>query len=156
MFYASPECSLVWALPWATADLDPQVSNFCREFVHKDAVVWDFGAHIGIFSFMAAAHAGPQGFVLAVEADPFISQLMIKSEESRPPDAAPCTVITSAIGSEPGFATIEIPERSRASNAIAGKSKCTQIGGIRGCFDVPVLTASQLAAKYPLPRAYLI
>jgi FkbM family methyltransferase len=152
-FYASPECSLIWALPWATAeDNDPGIGNFCREFIGKEARVWDFGAHIGIFSFTAAALAGPKGFVLAVEADPFLSQLMIKSEELRPHDTAPCTILTAAVGLEAGFATIEVPERSRAANAVSGKSECTQRGGIRSRFDTPFVTASQLGAIYPLPN----
>lgn len=149
--FATPEGSLIWALPWASGDLDAQLNDFCIEFIKPGAVVWDFGAHFGLFSFTAAKFAGPSGKVVALEPDPFLSQLMIKSEETRPPEAAPVSVITAAVSRTPGFGQIEIPERSRASNALAGKSECVVKGGVRSQFEVCVVTADQLAEKYPGP-----
>lgn len=152
VFYASPEAALFWAYPWASAGIDEELMSFCREFVQPGSVVWDFGGHLGIFAFSAAHRAGPEGAVLTVEPDPFLSRLMIRSEAARPTGVAPCTVLTCAVGREPGFATLEIPERSRAANAIAGKSESTQRGGIRERFDVPVVTVAQLASHYPAPN----
>jgi FkbM family methyltransferase len=150
-FYASPEAALFWAYPWASAAIDEELMNFCREFVRPGSVVWDFGGHLGIFAFAAAHRAGAEGMVLSVEPDPFLSRLMIRTEAERPSGVASCTVLTCAVGRAPGFATLEIPERSRAANALAGKSQSTQRGGIRERFDVPVVTVSQLASRYPSP-----
>jgi len=151
-FYATPEASLVWALPWASGSADPDLMRFCREFVQPGSVVWDFGGHLGIFAFSAAHRAGAEGMVLSVEPDPFLSRLMIRTEAERPSGVASCTVLTCAVGRAPGFATLEIPERSRAANALAGKSESTQRGGIRERFDVPVVTVAQLASRYPAPH----
>lgn len=151
-FYASPEAALCWALPWASAELDKGLMSFCREFVQPGNVVWDFGGHLGIFAFSAAHRAGAKGAVLSVEPDPFLSRLMIRSEAERPSGVAPCTVLTCAVDRELGFATLEIPERLRAANALAGKSDSTQRGGIRERFDVPVVTVAQLASHYPAPN----
>ncbi len=151
-FYATPEASLVWALPWAGGSADPDLMRFCREFVKPGSVVWDFGGHLGLFAFAAAYYAGPEGRVLSVEPDPFLAHLMIKTEGHRPDNVAPCTILNAAVGREPGFATLEVPERSRAANALAGKSQSTQRGGIRQRFDVPVVTAEQLARNYPPPN----
>jgi FkbM family methyltransferase len=152
VFYASPEAALFWAYPWASAGIDEELTNFCREFVQPGSVVWDFGGHLGIFAFSAAHRAGAEGVVLSVEPDPFLSRLMIRTEAERPPGVASCTVLTCAVGRAPGFATLEIPERSRAANALAGKSESTQRGGIRERFDVPVVTVAQLASRYPAPH----
>lgn len=151
-FYASPEAALFWAFPWATAEIDDDLMRFCEEFVHPGSVVWDFGGHLGIFAFAAAQRAGPNGYVLSLEPDPFLAHLMIKTESERPSTAAPCTVLGCAVGSEPGFATLEVPERSRAANALAGKSISPSRGGVRQRFDVPIVTAAELAEKYPAPN----
>ena len=149
--YFSPEGSLIWALPWATGDLDNHLNEFCSEYIKPGSVVWDFGAHFGLFSFTAAHFAGPQGFVLAVEPDPFLSNLIIKSEQRRPEKSAPVHALTAAISREAGFSQIEVPERSRAANSLTGKSECTVIGGVRSRFDVCVVTPDQLAQKFPEP-----
>jgi FkbM family methyltransferase len=150
-FYASPEASLIWALPGAGVCGNEELRGFCCEFVRPGSTVWDFGGHLGLFAFAAAHRAGAGGMVLSIEPDPFLSRLMIMTEAHRPPAVAPCTVLTCAVGRAPGFATLEIPERSRAANAIAGKSESSQRGGIRERFDVPVVTAAQLGARYPRP-----
>ena len=62
--YATPEGSLIWALPWSTGDLDPHLNQFCQEFIQPGSVVWDFGAHFGLFAFTAAKFAGPKGSIV--------------------------------------------------------------------------------------------
>lgn len=151
-FYASPEAALFWAFPWATAEIDDDLMRFCEEFVTPASVVWDFGGHLGIFAFAAAHQAGPNGFILALEPDPFLAHLMIRTEAERVSTAAPCTVLGCAVGKTAGFATLEVPERSRAANALAGKSISPSRGGVRQRFDVPVVTAAQLAETYPPPN----
>ena len=147
--FVSPEGSLIWALPWATGDLDQHLNKFCAEHIKSGSVVWDFGAHFGLFSFTAAHFAGPQGFVLAIEPDPFLSNLIIKSEHRRPEGSAPVHALTAAVSKEAGFSQIEVPERSRAANALSGKSECAVIGGVRSRFDVCVVTVDQLAETFP-------
>lgn len=148
--YASPEASLIWALPGA-ATVDLELTDFCREFVTPGSVVWDIGANVGLFSFCAAHASGKNGRVIALEPDPFLAALIQRSESERPETAAPCTVLAMAVGRQSGFAAFEIAERSRASNAMVGKSHCTQRGGVRTTLDVPLTTLDTLASHYPSP-----
>ena len=149
--YVSPEASLIWAYPWATGEVDPQIEVFCREFIKPGACVWDLGANVGVFSFTAAYFAGSRGSVLSVEPDPFLAQLIMRTESNPQMGYAPVSVVTAAISSESGSAILEVPERSRASNAIIGKSECTQRGGVRERLEVRVVTADQLATRYSKP-----
>jgi FkbM family methyltransferase len=131
--------------------VDPLIETFCREFIKPGAHVWDLGANVGVFSFTAAFFAGSKGSVLSVEPDPFLAHLIQKTESSPHPAYAPVSVITAAVSKESGFAVLEVPERSRASNAIIGKSECTQRGGVRARLEVRVVTADQLAVEHPRP-----
>src|SRR5437764_9039310 len=58
---------------------DPLLLRACRELVRPGDVVWDIGANVGLFSFAAAALAGPHGRVLAVEADTWLVDLLRRS-----------------------------------------------------------------------------
>lgn len=49
---------------------EPQVTRVVRQFLRPGMVFIDVGAHIGYFAVLAAAQVGPQGAVLAYEADP--------------------------------------------------------------------------------------
>lgn len=152
MLYVTPEASLAFLNPFSQLDLGEDLLAFCREFVLPGAVIWDLGGNVSLFSFAAARRAGEAGFVLTVEPDPFLSRLVIRTETERPPGSAPCMIVTAAVGRQAGFATLEVPERSRASNALLGKSRSSQIGLVRQRFDVPVVTIEQLAAAYPSPQ----
>lgn len=154
--YATPEASLAWWLPWSGSSVDGDLLSFCREFVHPGSIVWDFGGNVGLFTFLAAHAAGRDGQVVTLEPDPFLSHLIIRTESERPPNCASCTVLTAAVGRTNGFATLEIPERSRASNAVLGKSKSSQRGAVRFRFDVPLVTIDNLAEQYPGPEVLKI
>lgn len=88
---------------------------------------------------------------MSVEPDPFLSQLILKTESIPQVGYAPVSVVTAAISRESGSAILEVPVRSRASNAIIGKSECTQRGGVRERLEVCVVTADELAIRYPKP-----
>jgi FkbM family methyltransferase len=49
--------------------------------VRPGSVVWDIGASVGLFSFSAAALAGPGGFVLAIEPDVWLAHLLARSAQ---------------------------------------------------------------------------
>ena len=58
LLYVSPEAGLrYWR--WGVETADPLLFRMVRELARPDSVVWDVGANVGLFSFSAAALAGP-------------------------------------------------------------------------------------------------
>src|SRR5271154_3189504 len=67
------------------------------ELVKAGNVVWDVGANVGLFTFAAAHRAGKNGHVIAIEADPWLADLLGRSCELRDRNSdAPVTVVPAA------------------------------------------------------------
>jgi len=77
--YVTPEAGLRYWL--AMSRVDPTLYSMAEEFVRPGVTVWDIGANVGLFSFCAAALSGPSGFVLAVEPDLWLAQLVDRSSK---------------------------------------------------------------------------
>lgn len=60
-------------LDWAAASHGLLAA--ASKYVRQSDVVWDIGSNVGVFAVAAAHRAGPQGSVLALEADPFLASL---------------------------------------------------------------------------------
>src|ERR1700692_3930430 len=72
--YVSPDAALrFWRHDLAT--VDPALFALVRKVVKPTNRVWDVGANVGLFSFAASAVSGLAGSVLAIEPDPFLTEL---------------------------------------------------------------------------------
>lgn len=147
--YVSPDAALrLWHHDLKEAD--PMLFRLARELVKPGAAVWDIGANVGLFSFAAAAIAGPSGSVLAVEPDPWLSSLLRRSAGLDWLHSAPVTVLSVAIADVHGIAQLNIAKRGRASNFISGFGS-TQSSGARESLSVLTVTLDWLAERYGKP-----
>jgi FkbM family methyltransferase len=120
--YVTPEAALrYW---FAMSRVDPVLYGMAEELVHPGARVWDIGANVGLFSFCAASRAGPSGFVLSIEPDPWLAHLIQRS--SRGLDGYPSSrveVLCAAVSDASQILKLEIARGTRASNRLVAASQ---------------------------------
>lgn len=109
---------------------DPLLVRMAEQYVRRGAVVWDVGANVGLFTFAAAALAGPSGSVIAFEPDAWLVQLLRRSARMQPKASASVTIIPAAVAKEPGLRSFSIAKRSRSSNHLSEYGE-TQAGGTK-------------------------
>jgi FkbM family methyltransferase len=151
--YASTEGGLRYLRPRASG-IDPPLLGLAAELIRPGDTVWDIGANLGLFTFAAAAAAGPAGEVLAVEPDVLLVGLLRRSAAANP-DVAPVSVLGTAVSDEVGVARFHVARRNRSTNYLEGFGT-GQAGGSRTVQMVPTVTLDWLAERFPLPRVIKI
>ena len=155
--YVTPEAGLRhWA---GLSGVDRHLLRMMRELVKPGAVVWDVGANVGLFAFSAAAITGPSGLVVAIEPDVWLAHLMDRSSREISQKkllAAPVRVLCASVSSELRVSELEIAERARASNHLAGISGSTQTGGYRHRQPTVSLALDCLVDFFPAPSVLKI
>jgi FkbM family methyltransferase len=146
--YASTEGGLRYLRPRASG-IDPILLGLAAELIKPGQTVWDIGANVGLFSFAAAAAAGLQGFVLAVEPDARLVSLLRRSAAANPGLAA-IDVLGTAVADQVGVARFHVARRNRSTSHLAGYGY-SQSGGTRSVEVVPTVTLDWLAERFPLP-----
>jgi FkbM family methyltransferase len=81
--------------------------------------VWDVGANLGVFGFCAAHRAGAAGEVLAIEADPWLADLMRRSAGEPAPGAAPVQVLCCAAAAGQELEEFATPARARSGSHLS-------------------------------------
>ncbi len=137
--YLRPRLSLV----------DPPLLRMVAELVHPGCTVWDVGANVGLFSFAAAALAGPTGRVLAVEPDCWLVELLRRSARMNR-HLAPVDVAPVAVSDRIGMGRFHIADRCRSANHLDGYGS-SQTGGTRSTQLVPTVTLDWLITHFPRP-----
>jgi FkbM family methyltransferase len=148
--YVSSEGGLRY-LARPMAGVDPALLRLAAEVVRPGDTVWDIGANLGLFSFAAAAIAGPEGRVLALEADTDLVGLLRRSADGDGAGRhAPVEILPAAVYDEVSVARFHIARRNRATSHLAGFGH-VMAGDVRATRLVPTVTLDWLAERFPAP-----
>lgn len=140
--WVSPDSQLKYL---RLSGFDADLVQLARDHVHPGSVVWDIGANCGVFAF-SAAHARS---VVAVEADPFLCNLLQKSVLVNSPCSI--TVLAGAVSDRCSIAEFAISARGRASNHLVAHGGRSQSGGRRDTLLVPTITLDAMLDELPAP-----
>jgi FkbM family methyltransferase len=148
--FVSPDSRLsFWRLDLKKSD--EGLFAIVSEFVKPADVIWDIGANVGIFSFAAAVLAGPTGYVLSVEADNWLVNLLKRSSDLKCSFRANVEVLHAAVDNKIHIAKFNIANRGRSSNFLEGYGS-TQTGGVREGQLVVTVTLDWLLNYFPQPN----
>lgn len=128
--WVSPDSQLKYLKPLGGDEL----LRLASDHIHSGSVVWDIGANCGIFTFGCLA----ANEVVAVEADPFLCDLLQRSVASN--KSLNIKVVAGAASDMNGLAEFAIAARGRASNHLVSAEGRTQAGGERARLFVPTIT----------------
>jgi FkbM family methyltransferase len=148
--FVSPDSALkFWR--WNLEHTDPLLFDLATKFVSRGNVVWDIGANVGLFAFAAAGVAGVSGRVFAVEADPWLVDLLRRSAGSISERGARVEVLPFAVSDSVGPAKFNIAARGRSANFLEVAAGSDQAGGVRKSVIVETMTVDCLLETIPPP-----
>jgi len=113
--FVTGESQLKYLKPGRGA-FDISLLAIVEEFIKPNDIVWDIGANVGVFGFSAA---GKGAQVLAVEADPYLANLLLQSKAHVANAALNIDILSAAISSRSGIARLRFSTNGRASNSLA-------------------------------------
>lgn len=155
--YVTPEAGLRYWM--RMSKVDPLLYDIAKELVKPESVVWDVGANVGLFSFCAAALSGPSGFVLAIEPDLWLAQLIARSSQRLDSGRFICSkvkVLCAAVSDASRISELQIAERARASNHLVEAGGSNQAEALRHLQLTVSLTLDSLMEYFPAPSVLKI
>jgi FkbM family methyltransferase len=121
--------------------VDPFLLSMARQLAGREAIVWDIGANLGLFSFAAAALGSK---VLAVEADTWLAHLLQRSVML---NKLPVTILPAAVTDTLGVSSLHVSSDGRASSSLAGSGAGQ---------TVVTITLDWLLERFPPPQVLKI
>lgn len=155
--HVTPEAGLRYWL--AMSRVDPMLYSMVDELVRPGVTVWDIGANVGLFSFCAAALSGPSGFVLSVEPDLWLAQLVGRSSQELSLGRSKCSrvqVLCASVSNANRITELSVSKRARSSSHLVDALGSTQAQGSRYTQLTVSLTLDFLLERFPPPSVVKI
>lgn len=131
---------------------DPMLTRFAQDYVSRGSIVWDVGANVGLFTFVAAGLAAPTGQVLAIEADEWLAMNLRRAARWNTGTGVTVDAICVAISDTPGVSEFNVARANRAVSYLTSGGGSTMTGGVRSRHHVPTLPLDALLGTFPAPN----
>jgi FkbM family methyltransferase len=145
----SPDAQLKY-LKMGSGVFDQDLINIAEKYLTEKSNVWDVGANVGVFTFVASSVAH-KGTVVSIEADIWLANILRKTAMFKEYANNTVCVLPVAISNENSIASFMVAARGRASNALEAAGGRSQMGGVREKQYVPTLTIDTLLNTFPPP-----
>lgn len=147
--WVSPDARLRYLKPGASG-FDGELLQFVQRYVTSQDTVLDVGGNVGEFALAAAHKCAAPGRVLAVEPDPFLANLILRTCLEKDNQDLQLSVFTSAVSSAASIEKFLVSAQGRASNALA-RIGSEDMGGARQSYYVSATTIDDLVAAWQVP-----
>jgi len=151
ILFVTPESSLKY-WHYDLAKVDPILISSAEELVRKGDIVWDIGANVGLFTFIAGFLTGPQGIILAIEPDLFLANLILRSSFKANERRGKIEILPVAISDEISVSRLLIPEIGRASNYLERAETRMDNRKLVGSQIAVTVTLDWLLNHFPAPN----
>jgi FkbM family methyltransferase len=150
--HVSPGASLCFYKPLTCSNWN-DLYDFAENNIKPGDIIWDVGANMGVLTFAAAARAGTNGRVLAVEPDSWSINHLRHSVRVNRRAEINVDVLQAAVSDRLSIEALNIPQRNRAASHLenAGGAGEQLVGGIRERHLVVTVTLDWIAQFYPAP-----
>jgi FkbM family methyltransferase len=152
--WVSPDARLRYLKP-GSAGFDGELLGYVERYIAPRDVVLDIGANVGEFALAAAHQAQREGAVLAVEPDPFLANVILKTMREKANQDINLDILFAAVSSGERIERFHLSARGRASNALA-RFEPNDMGGVRQEFLVPTTTVDAIVASWRVPNVVKI
>lgn len=153
--YVSPS-SVLSVLDVRRSLVDPVHKQFIREWIETDAVVWDIGANLGLFTLPAALKVRSGG-VYAFEPDLELACNLLRSLRLSRNRHLKVSVMSVAISNEDAAAAFQISKFSRALNKLEAFGRWRQTLVVaQETRSVPTMKIDTLARSLAAPTVLKI
>ena len=145
----SPQAALGYLKPSSSA-FDSELIGTAEKYIGSSDNVWDVGANIGVFSI--AASCMTDGFVLALEPDPFLNHVLVKNFRLGPNGMKNLNAVCAAASDRQTIAKFVVVDGSRSNNFLQDSHGRSQVGEKTWVQWAPTVTLDRLLELYPEPQ----
>lgn len=122
---------------------DPAMFAWLDGYLRPGMNALDVGANVGLYGLYLAKRVGPQGKVIAFEADPDTAAILQRNRDAN--GLEQLQIVVKAVGREAGNLTFQADRRNRGASHVAA-------GGEAGTRTVPVVTLDSFFEDNPIER----